>query len=210
MDFKEKELIELFDYYELKGVDDFISNAKLYDLKSSLIASGFPMSIETDFKEIDSKLVNRGKRLGKYPIGAGENNFLKGVVVNFDIILPIKVWTEWERYCFSPIVSSSSTMHKIVDFRIDNFSKDTDKRVVELWDKIRQEYVDNPTKENYLQLLYSTPVGLKLKARVTCSMMSLRNMYFQRKDHRLPEWRVFCEWLLTIPYFKEFCNIKEE
>lgn len=202
-------IIELSDYYELKSIEGFISNAKMYDLKSSLIASGFPMRPKVDYKEVDDKLLNRGKKLGKYPIGAGENNFLKGVVVNLDITLPVKVWTEWERYIFSPIVSSSSSMHKILHFDLDSFSEDTDNRVISLWNTLREEYKENPTNEKYLQILHSTPVGLKLTARVSCSMMSLRNMYNQRKNHKLKEWRLFCDWCLTIPYFKELIGISE-
>lgn len=200
---------KLKDYYELKGIINFIHNANMYDLKSSLIASGFPMRPKVNYEETDDKLLNRGKRLGSHPIGAGENNFLKGVIVNFDITLPVKVWTEWERYCFSPLISSSSSMHKILNFDIENFSEDTDKRVISLWNTIRDEYNENPTKEKYLQLLHSTPTGLKLTARVSCSVMSLRNMYYQRKNHKLKEWRKFCDWCLTIPYFTELTGITE-
>lgn len=202
--------MELKDYYELQGIEGFIANAKMYDLKSSLIASGFPMRPVVDYTETDDKLLNRMKRLCNHPIGAGENNFLKGVAVNFDITLPVKVWTEWERYIHSPLISSSSTAHKIASFSVDSFSEDTDQRIISLWNTIREEYLSNPTKEKYLQLLHSTPTGVLLTARVTCSMMSLRNMYNQRKEHKLKEWRRFCEWCLTIPYFKELCNIKEE
>lgn len=203
--------MEIKDYYELQGIEGFISNAKMYDLKSSLIAAGFPMKTEADYKEPDEKLLNRMKRLCSHPIGAGENNFSKGVTVNFDITVPIKVWTEWERYIFSPIVSSCSSMYKILYFTIKDFSNNVDERIIKVWEEIRKEYAQNPSQEKLLNILYSTPVGLKLTARVTCSIMSLRNMYFQRKNHRLPEWREFCEWCLTnIPYFKELCNIKEE
>lgn len=204
-------MIELKDYYELKGINGFIQNAKMYDLKSSLISSGFPMRPKVDYTESTEKLLNRMARLCNHPIGAGENNFLKGVIVNFDIVLPIKVWTEWERYVHSPIVSSSSTMHKIMKFELNSFSEDTDESVIRFWEQLREEYNSNPTKENYLRVLHSTPVGLKLTARVTCSMMSLRNMYFQRRNHRLSEWRKFCEWMYNeLPYFKVLAGIKEE
>lgn len=88
-------------YYELKSIDGFITNAFMYDLKNCLIASGFPMRAKLDYTEMENKLLNRGKRLGSYPIGSGENNFLKGVHVNLDITLPVKVWTEWEGKLFN-------------------------------------------------------------------------------------------------------------
>ena len=59
------------------------------------------------------------------------------------------------------------------------------------------------TKEQYLKILYSNPCGFKLTARMTTNYRCLRNIYIQRKDHRLPEWRAFCKWIETLPYFDE-------
>mgnify|MGYP000902191619 FL=1 len=68
---------------------------------------------------------------------------------------------------------------------------------------------DNKTKENYLILLMSTPNGMKIKAGITTNMRQLKTMYKQRRTHRLPEWQEFCDWCLTIPYFKELTGITE-
>lgn len=35
------------------------------------------------------------------------------------------------------------------------------------------------------------------------SYQTLRRIYLQRKDHRLPHWREFCEWIETLPFAKE-------
>ena len=59
------------------------------------------------------------------------------------------------------------------------------------------------TKEQYLKILYSNPCAFKLTARMTTNYRCLRNIYIQRKDHRLPEWRAFCKWIETLPYFDE-------
>ena len=71
-----------------------------------------------------------------------------------------------------------------------------------------KELVDNynneQTKENYLRILYSNPSGFTLTARMTTNYRCLRNIYRQRKNHRLPEWREFCKWIETLPYAKEF------
>ena len=58
-------------------------------------------------------------------------------------------------------------------------------------------------KQKYLEILYSNPCGFKLTARMTTNYRQLKTIYYQRKNHRLPEWRVFCEWVETLPYFKE-------
>lgn len=54
--------------------------------------------------------------------------------------------------------------------------------------------------ERYLQILYSNPAGFELTARMTTNYRCLKNIYNQRKDHRLPEWREFCAWIETLPY----------
>jgi hypothetical protein len=34
-------------------------------------------------------------------------------------------------------------------------------------------------------------------------------VYYQRKNHRLPEWREFCDWIKTLPYAEELITGKE-
>lgn len=35
------------------------------------------------------------------------------------------------------------------------------------------------------------------------SYQTLRRIYEQRKNHRLPHWHKFCDWIKTLPYSKE-------
>ena len=58
-------------------------------------------------------------------------------------------------------------------------------------------------KELYLEILYTNPAGFTLTARMTTNYRCLRNIYKQRKNHRLPEWREFCKWIETLPYAQE-------
>ena len=63
---------------------------------------------------------------------------------------------------------------------------------------------DSPEKvEKYLEILYTNPAGFELTARLTTNYRCLKNIYAQRKNHRLPEWRVFCSWIESLPYAKE-------
>ena len=55
-------------------------------------------------------------------------------------------------------------------------------------------------KEKYLEILYSNPSGFILGARLVTNYRQLKTIYAQRKNHRLPEWREFCEWLKTLPH----------
>ena len=42
-----------------------------------------------------------------------------------------------------------------------------------------------------------------MTGRVTTNYLQLMNIYSQRHNHRLPEWREFCQELLELPMFKE-------
>ena len=69
------------------------------------------------------------------------------------------------------------------------------------WDK-----EDELLKEAYLDILMNVPAGLKLTARISTNYRQLKTIYYQRKNHRLPEWRKFCNWMETeLPHFKELC-----
>ena len=40
------------------------------------------------------------------------------------------------------------------------------------------------------------------------SYQTLRRIYFQRKNHRLPQWRIFCEWIEKLPFADKFITIE--
>lgn len=42
------------------------------------------------------------------------------------------------------------------------------------------------------------------------SYQTLRRIYFQRRNHRLPQWRKFCEWIETLPFAKEFITVTDD
>ena len=71
-------------------------------------------------------------------------------------------------------------------------------------DESLRNRLQEEAKRRYLEILYSNPAGFKLTARMTTNYRCLRNIYKQRKDHRLPEWRAFCAWIETLPYAQEF------
>ena len=129
-------------------------------------------------------------------MGSGHGSFLKGIVVNLDLTLANKAWIEFQRYHFADIITGMSTMHRIARFDLDkSFNEFVSPQIIAELQKIQHNYQENPTKENYLKLLYSTPSGLELTNRITTNYLQLRTMYYQRHNHRLPEWREFCQWM---------------
>lgn len=180
-----------------------VSKWRVYDLEESILASGYPMLTELDESELSEKDIKRAISLANAK-GGGHNQFLSGILVSFDLTCTNKMWVEIERYRFITFVSSQSTMHRIAKFNLDkSYNEHIDKRLLEVMEELKREYEANPTPENYLKLLYNNPAGFELTARLTTNYRCLRNVYQQRKGHRLPEWREFCKWIETLPYANE-------
>ena len=189
-----------------------ISNVKVYDLEESILRSGYPMRAKITDRSIDEKDIKRVMNLTKRSSSNGSHGqWLTGVRVNFDVTFSNKAWVEAERYRFLEFVSSQSTMHRLVKFDLDNsYNQYVDPRVIEIMkEKVRDyntETDPEKKKEKYLSLLYTNPAGFTLTARLTTNYRCLLNIYEQRKDHRLPEWREFCNELLELPMFKELLD----
>lgn len=189
-----------------------IKHVHVYGINETLSYARFPMlpldKPELAFQEEDgNKTLGRAKRLGNTPIGSGHDNFLKGITVVFDVDFTNKVWVQAERYHWFEIISSMSTVHALTKTRIDEsmFSEYTDKVIINRLIEIQQTYTKNPTKDNLLRLLYSCPAGITVRAGITTNYRQLKTIYEQRHNHILPEWREFCQFLLTLPHFAEWC-----
>lgn len=200
--------------------NEVVSDVEVYGLEKSVRASKYPMAV--DVNKVTEEITNRTKSLASAPKGSGHDNFLKGIVVQFDLTMTVKMSVEEERYHFIDFVSSQSTMHKITQFDLDKaYIKYVDKRMIEIMKEKVEEYNklfnaiipqdlestikhNEMLKEKYLEILYSNPCGFRLTSRMTTNYQQLKTIYSQRKTHRLPEWRAFCEWIETLPYAKEF------
>ena len=190
-----------------------IENVNVYGLENSFRVSKFPMQV--DVNKCTEDITPRIKKLAAAPKGSGHDNFLKGIVVQFDLSFTIKAWTEAERYHWFDIVSSQSTMHRIskMDYSecfCEYVTDNTRREMERLRDEYNTEYekVENdksyipiePLEVLYLRLLYNCPTGLILTAGMTTNYQQLKTIYSQRGNHRLPEWREFCKWIESLPY----------
>ena len=202
-----------------------VNNVKVYGLEESIKRAKYPMS--TDIDKLNSELTKGIKSLSNSGRGEGHDQWLTGVIVQFDLTFTVKAWTEAERYHFFDFVSSQSTMHRITRFNLDEaYNEYVDPRIIEIMKEKVNEYNREELewksslvpqsmeiqlkhaedmRERYLGILYSNPCGFKLTAGMTTNYRQLKTIYHQRKNHRLPEWREFCAWIETLPMFKELC-----
>ena len=190
---------------------EIVKNAEVYGINESVRAAKFPMAVEVG--GLSTELTPGIKALAQAPIGEGHDNFLLGVVVQFDLTATNKFWVEMERYHFADIISSQSTMHRIARFDLDmGYIPYVDPRIVEIMKEKVAEYnaaTEEDKPELYLGLLYSNPAGFKLTARMTTNYRQLKTIYRQRKNHRLKEWRDFCAWIETLPEAELIIGEKE-
>ena len=176
-----------------------VSNVQVYGLENSIRAAKFPMA--TDFENLSTEKSKSTDSLGKAKIGSGHDNFLNGIIVQFDLTFSNKAWVEMQRYHFIDFISSCSTMHRITKFDLKEACNEyVDERII----KILQENVDEynngeKTSEKYLEILYNIPSGFRMTAAMTTNYRQLKTIYHQRRNHRLPEWREFCKWIETLP-----------
>ena len=179
-----------------------ITNVKVNGIEEAFRGSKLPMATEPG--TLNSDVTNTIKKLGSSKIGEGHDTFLNGIIVHFDVEFTIKAWTEAERYTFLNFVSSQSTMHRLSRMDIENqYSEYVDPRMIEIMKELQDKYTETQSTDDYLRLVYSNPVGCKLTASMVTNYRQLKTIYYQRRTHRLPEWREFCEWITTLPYFKE-------
>lgn len=198
-------------------ITSIVKNVRVYGLTESMLSSGYPMfkvyPKEYDGYEMESELwsdvLQRGHDLGHAPIGSGHDNFLKGIVVQFDLTASEKMWPELQRYHFIDFVSSMSTMHRL-HVMDRHYSEHTASEVIDAFEAVVKCYNEVPSEANFLRMIYSYPSGLLLTARLTTNYQQLKTVYAQRKNHRLPEWRLFCQWIETLPMVKELGVVPDE
>lgn len=148
---------------------------------------------------------HRARSLAQSKSGSGDDNFLNGIIVQFDLTFSNKAWVELQRYHFIDFISSQSTMHRITKFNLDDaYNEFVDPRIVGIMKELVEAYnAKKPfdrSEGDYLRILYSNPAGFQLTAGMTTNYRQLKTIYHQRKQHRLPEWREFCQWIKTLPH----------
>lgn len=143
-------------------------------------------------------------RLAKQPQGSGHRNAMKGIRVSFDIKYPNYISPEMQRYGFLDIVCSSSKMHRLTKMDMDacfnEYVSDTAKRMMKV---LIAQYNRNPCYDAFMRVLSNCPQGIELFMRCSTNYEQLATIYRQRKNHKLHEWHIFCDWIASLPYAHE-------
>lgn len=173
-------------------------------------------------------------KLAQRMIGASpdESKFMRQIFVSIDVTAPLYWWKEADTYKIATVANSCSTMHKIASDEIteENYSFDPEpdkkltdlptddyirilnikQRAVEDMEWLRKKYRETSDKRYWRLLIQVNPDGWNQKRTWTGNYQNLRNMYFARKNHKLIEWREFCQMIENLPYGKELICYKKE
>lgn len=154
--------------------------------------------------------------------GTDHRKFMRMITVYMDITAPLYWWKEYDTYKVGTVANSCSTMHKISakEFTLDDFSHEhlQEDSIAVLESVIHkmnvhrewfnEKALDDP-KIDWWQMIQLLPSSYNQCRTVMLNYEVLANMYKSRKNHKLDEWRTFCEYIKTFPC-SELITGKEE
>lgn len=152
--------------------------------------------------------------------GTGDHRkFARMIPVWMDVTAPFYWWKEADTYKVGTVANSCSTMHRIhaKPFSRDDFSCErmTEEglenfdRTIEFLEKRRLEYLETKSIACWDDMIQTLPTSYNQKRTLFLNYEVLWNMYQARKNHKLPEWRVFCEVIRReVPFFAEIFGIE--
>ena len=172
------------------------------------------------------------KRLIK--AGSPDRKFMRMIHVQADVTAPFYWWKEYDTYKVGTTANSCSTMHTIHkrELTIDDFSHEhLLKRSMSFLQDLINEINKNrhlytkgfkdipsddvcgvrPTdKTLWWQMIQLLPSSFNQMRTIDLNYETLFSIYYQRKGHKLDEWRDFCKWIEILPYMKEFLGLDEQ
>lgn len=142
--------------------------------------------------------------------GSDHRKFIRQIFVSVDITAPLYWWKEFDTYKVGTVANSTSTMHKLhakpieaSDFSIDRLT-DESRAAFDSYlawiEQVRQRYLETGERKWWDDLIQLLPSSYNQMRTVTMNYENLRNIYFARRNHKLPEWHTLCDWILTLPY----------
>ena len=153
--------------------------------------------------------------------GSDHRKFLRQILVSMDITAPLYWWKEFDTYKVGTVANSCSTMHTIhkreltmEDFSCEHLMAKGKQMLKVLINLINEDimvynayaYNDDPNQKAFWrEIIQLMPSSFNQKRTITLNYEVLLNMYHARRNHKLDEWRTFCGYIETMPYFAEIC-----
>jgi hypothetical protein len=84
------------------------------------------------------------------------------------------------------------------------------KKVIELMNYYREQFVETKDKHAWWQLIQLLPSSYNQRRTIKLNYEVLAAMYHWRKHHKLDEWQAFCRWIESLPCSEIITGIKKE
>lgn len=164
--------------------------------------------------------------------GNSHSKFMRQILVSVNITAPLYWWKEADQYRVGVTTNSESTMHRLAktpitldcfetddydpdlslaydredddyDDRLDDISVYVEDMIM-VMENLRKAFLATGDKRYWKDLIRFLPEGWLQKRMTTLNYQVLRQMYFDRRHHKLTEWsKSFVEWIKTLPYAEE-------
>lgn len=193
-----------------------------WDKSDSYWSKGFDDEWEYKIGKNDLDLMRR-----LYKAGPEHRKYMRQIFISMDITAPLYWWKEFDTYKVGTTSNSCSTMHKLAakEFTEDDFSishitayssedcpseaYNVFMRIISRLNILRKLYLETKDTKWWYQMVELLPSSYNQRRTITMTLENFCNMYFQRKDHKLLEWKKFCSILYDeLPLFQAI--IKED
>lgn len=164
--------------------------------------------------------------------GTDHRKFMRMITVYLDITAPLYWWKEFDTYKVGTVANSCSTMHKLTakEFEFDDFSHEklinsacmeiqeqhirlspiqTLATTIECLNSYRDLYLKTKDKKYWWQMIQLLPSSYNQRRTVQLNYEVLANIYKSRRNHKLDEWHILCDWIESLPYSELITGGKE-
>lgn len=193
----------------------------------------WPHDIKKSLVELGPNDLDLMKRLRN--AGTDHRKFMRMITVYLDITAPFYWWKEFDTYKVGTVANSCSTMHKIAEkeFTLEDFSCEhlinesvTEETIeynpTDLWfhghlfntvrmlNNARERYLKTKDRKYWWQMIQLLPSSYNQKRTIMLNYEVLANIYKSRRNHKLDEWHIFCDWIEELPYSKVITGYEED
>jgi hypothetical protein len=162
-----------------------------------------------------AKDLDLAKRLCK--AGSDHRKFMRQILVSVDLTAPIYWWKEFDTYKVATVSNSCSTMHTIhkqpltaAHFSTDGLSAESQAALdgfIAYLESLRLRFNETKDMAIWREIILLLPSSFNQKRTITMNYETLLNIYHARKTHKLTEWHVLCDWILSLPYFADIIGV---
>lgn len=194
-----------------------VKNTTVMNIENALRGARNPLNswskIDSQYDEDGNYILGENDlTLAKRLCNAGNDHrkFMRQIFVSVDITAPLYWWKEFDTYKVGTVANSTSTMHKIhsKQFNIEDFSHDQMtsetmeclNMIIQHLEKLRLQYLDTNDKKYWYDIIQLLPSSYNQLRTCTLNYENLINIYHARKNHKLQEWHVLCDWIKSLPY----------